>query len=172
MEMAYGRNDLVSVLNKQAELKKTEVEIGKKASSLSADEQKVCYEVIKMLNEKIAQFSIDMPANFNDAFVLLKKDYDELTKKINAVAKKAGDALANAFAFCEQVFADGQEMLIFVTELTISQYTAYFISRFGCKAYFAHNKELLFYERQKQLISKIEQMEQLEKQTLSELQQN
>ena len=50
-------------------------------------------------------------------------------------------------------------MLILVTELSISYYGANFISRYGCKEYFAHNKELLFYERQKEIIAEIEEME-------------
>ena len=47
-------------------------------------------------------------------------------------------------------------MLILVTELTINPHSARFISRYGCKEYFAHNKELLFYERQKEIIREME----------------
>ena len=54
---------------------------------------------------------------------------------------------------------EGQELLILVTELTISCYGARFISRYGCKEYFAHNKELLFYERQKEIITELEKLE-------------
>ena len=46
-----------------------------------------------------------------------------------------------------------------MTELTISHYDAHFISRYGCKEYFAHNKELLFYERRKEIIEELENME-------------
>lgn len=63
------------------------------------------------------------------------------------------------FAFCEDVFGEAQEMLILVTELTISYYGAHFISRYGCKEYFAHNKELLFYGRQKEIIRELESLE-------------
>ena len=63
------------------------------------------------------------------------------------------------FVFCERVFGEGQEILILVTELTINFYGACFIGRYGCKEYFAHNKELLFYERQKEIIQKIEDLE-------------
>ncbi len=49
-----------------------------------------------------------------------------------------------------------QEILILVTELTSNSQSARFISRFGNEAYFRHNKELLFYERQKELILEIE----------------
>ena len=61
--------------------------------------------------------------------------------------------------FCEEVFGEGQELLILVTELTISYYGANFISRYGCEEYFAYNKELLFYERQKAIIEEMEGME-------------
>ena len=46
-----------------------------------------------------------------------------------------------------------------MTELTISHYGAHFISRYGCKEYFAHNKELLFYERQKEIIRKLDNLD-------------
>jgi len=52
-------------------------------------------------------------------------------------------------------------MLILVTELTIRSYGARFISRYGCKEYFAHNKELLFYERQKEIIAELEELTEL-----------
>ena len=67
--------------------------------------------------------------------------------------------MTNAFKFCEEAFGDGQEMLILVTELTISQDCSRFISRYGCEEYFKHNKELLFYERQKEIINEIEKLE-------------
>ena len=67
--------------------------------------------------------------------------------------------MSNAFRYCEDVFLEGQEMLIFVTELTINYYTATFISRYGCDEYFKHNKELLFYDRQKEIIEELENMD-------------
>ena len=63
------------------------------------------------------------------------------------------------FLFIEDVFGSGQEMLVVVTELTVNYYSAKFISRYGCDAYFAHNQELLFYERQQEIISQLESLE-------------
>ena len=73
-----------------------------------------------------------------------------------AEAAAAGQALANAFAFLEAVFGEGQEILLFVTELTENFWTSQYIAGFGCERYFAHNKELLFYERQREIVRKIE----------------
>ena len=92
-------------------------------------------------------------------FKLIKADFDKRTKSLRKRAEEAGRKLSNMFRFCENVFGDGQEMVILVTELTISSYGSRFISRYGCKEYFDHNKELLFYERQKQIIAEMEKLE-------------
>ena len=99
------------------------------------------------------------PVDGTEAFKLLKTAFDDRTKQLKKQADAAGKQLSHVFVFCEEVFGEGQEMLILVTELTISYYGARFISRYGCKEYFAHNKELLFYERQKEIIREIENLE-------------
>jgi hypothetical protein len=86
-------------------------------------------------------------------------NFDNTTKQLKKDAETVGEKLSNVFGFCEEVFEDGQEMLILVTELTVSYYGARFISRYGCKEYFNHNKELLFYERQKEIIGQLETLE-------------
>lgn len=73
-----------------------------------------------------------------------------------AQSEISGKKLSNAFKFLEDVFSEGQEILIFVTELTISYYGAKFISKYGCEEYYRHNKELLFYERQQEIIAELE----------------
>ena len=50
----------------------------------------------------------------------------------------------NTFRFLEQTFGQGQELVIFVTEVTAGYDTSWFVENFGCDAYFRHNKELLF----------------------------
>ena len=42
---------------------------------------------------------------------------------------------------------------------TINPHAAKFISRYGCPEYFAHNKELLFYERKQDIIAEVERMD-------------
>ena len=72
--------------------------------------------------------------------------YNARIKELKKHADACRDSMTNAFAFCENVFKDGQVLLIFVTELTVNYYTAQFISRYGCEAYFRHNKGLLTYD--------------------------
>ena len=63
--------------------------------------------------------------------------------------------LDNAFAFLEQTFSQGQELVMFVTEITAGFDTSWFVEHFGCEAYFRHNKELLFDETQNRIREQI-----------------
>lgn len=154
--LAAPKADAVALVEKQIKAKQDAISVGKKASSLSADDQKAFYGTIAALEEEIAILKNESPADNDAAFKLLKTDFDNRTKELKKAAEKSGEKLSNVFKFCEEVFAEGQEILILVTELTISYYGAHFISRYGCKEYFNHNKELLFYERTKEIITSID----------------
>ena len=114
-------------------------------------------KVIALLEEQMPV--VRDAENNNAAFMLVKKDFDSRVKAMKKQAEAAGKKLSNVFVFCEEVFKDGQEMLILVTELTINAHSARFISRYGCTEYFEHNKELLFYERQQEIIREIEELD-------------
>ena len=90
-----------------------------------------------------------------DPYELLKAAFQELLATFKEHVAAAQHTLDCAFSFFELAFADGQEILIFVTDLTANDVTAGFISSYGCDKYFQHNKELLFYERQKEIIAEL-----------------
>ena len=65
-------------------------------------------------------------------------------EKRRSLGAETGTQFDNAFRFLEQTFGQGQELVIFVTEVTAGYDTSWFVENFGCDAYFRHNKELLF----------------------------
>ncbi len=132
------------------------LEKGKHASSMSRDDIYAYNSLISMLEEIKKVVVTASPSNADDAFKLVKKAFDAKVKSLKDMSIVAQDKLSNAFKFLENAFGDGQEMLIFVTELTINRYTASFISRYGSTEYFKHNKDLLLYERHKDIIREIE----------------
>lgn len=91
-------------------------------------------------------------------FDLVKKAFDMENQAIRKQAKQAKDQINHLFIFCEEVFPEGQELLILVAELTANKASALFISRYGSEKYFQHNKELLFYERQMEIIKGLEEL--------------
>ncbi len=158
-QVAKPDSDIVSAVDTQINLKKQKLDVGKRAANISASDELSINTSIKLLESMKSLLLTERPADAASGFKLLKKEYDSSLKDLNKHADQAKKILANVFHFCEDVFADGQEILILVTELTISYYGAHFISRYGCDEYFQHNKELLFYERQKKLIAEVENLE-------------
>ena len=158
--LASPAADAKTAVEKEIKRIRTEIANGKKASSLSADAERAKRGAVKALEEMSALLQREAPTDGKAAFTLLKKEFDKRTAALKTQAADAGKKLSSVFAFCEEVFGgDSQEILILVTELTISYHGARFISRYGCKEYFAHNKELLFYERQKQIITELENLD-------------
>ena len=130
---------------------------GKKAGSLSREQQNTALQAIRLLEEQ--RQALSEAADAGAAFAAVKKDFDARVAKMKKQAFAAGKSLENVFTFCEEAFGDSQEMLILVTELTINPHSARFIGNYGCKKYFEHNKELLFHERQIQIIKEMANLE-------------
>ena len=159
IELSKPGADAASVINNQIKAKRSELYKGRAAGSLTGDEQYTVKSTIAALEVELLLLVEKQPKNAAEAFAVLKEDFDSRTKALKKHVDDTGEKLSNAFKFCEDAFGEGQEILIFITELTISSRAAQFISRYGCKEYFAHNKELLFYERQKEIIIELENFE-------------
>ena len=139
--------------------KRNELDTGKRANSLSDDRRRILHGTINDLESSAKAIVQAGEATGDEAFEILRTDFnkrrDEHIKKTAWIDSE----LENMFDFAEEVFADGPEMLIIVTELTKGFYSAHYISRHGCSKYFEHNKELLFYERQSEILREIEDLE-------------
>ena len=159
VELARSGSEPADAVQKQIDLLNKKIANGKRASTLSADSEYACRSTIAVLKDMVSILHKKAPISGIEAFKQLKTEFDKRSKTLKQQADTAGQELSNVFHFCEEVFDEGQEVLILVTELTISHYGAHFISRYGCDEYFAHNKELLFYERQKEIIKEIEDLE-------------
>ena len=149
----------LKLLNEVISGKKNELENGKRSNSLSDDRRRMLHGTISDLEaaaKAVAQAG-DPPGL--EAFDIIRKDFNARRADYLAHTEKVSSELENMFVFAEKAFAGGQEMLIIVTELTKGSYAAHFISRHGCGKYFEHNKELLFYERQNEILREIEEID-------------
>lgn len=136
-------------LDKIITKKKAALTAGKKSGSMSRETQHQMKRLINILEDEYGLISgIDKG---EEAFGVIKKDFDGQVKKLKKLVTDAGKKVSNMFKFCESAFDEGQEMLIIVTELTLNPCTSEFISKYGCQEYFKHNKDLLVYDRQKEI---------------------
>ena len=92
-------------------------------------------------------------------FARIKADYDAELAQMKASAAVAGERLSCLFRFCEAAWSQGQELLILVAELAGSGHCARFISRYGSEEYHRHDRELMFYQRGRELAGELERLE-------------
>ena len=156
MELIRPNANGMNALATQTKRLEEKIEKGKISAAYSDEQILIFRHAIAKLDDIRSVLTSQAPEDSKKFFEIIKSEFEKLTKKMKKEVDQTGKKLSNAFGFCEEIFKEGQELLIFVTELTVNYYSASFISRYGCKEYFKHNKELLFYERQKDIIRNIE----------------
>lgn len=153
MEMvktAVSAEDSAQKLLEIAAERLSETEKDAKASAISPAKQRIVKTACKYADATAAKV-IKGEGDIRSLFAEL----------VNGLAEKGETAktrLNNVFDFAENAFGEGQEILLLVTELTANSSSARFIGRFGCEKYFEHNKELMFSERQKDILAKIDEL--------------
>ena len=87
--------------------------------------------------------------------------FTEDVAKREEIYETVGEQLDNAFNFMEFVFGESQEMVVFVTELNAGYYSIKFIDEVDCVKFYQYNKNLLFKERQRKIISDIDEINEM-----------
>ena len=155
-KVEVGEQKPIDILQHLIEKQRKELDKRLSAGNLTDQERSNINTVIEFFE---AQLSGVMNADAETAVKYMKSSYNALTRGHKKEAKVASERMDNAFKFVDDVFGDGQEMLILVTELTQNYYGSKFISNFGCDEYFKHNKSLLFYERDKEIMDEIAELD-------------
>ena len=95
-----------------------------------------------------------------EIFEVLAGLFKKETEKREEQIEKTSQKLQYAFDFLELVFGEGQELVLFVTELNTNPYSVSFISENGCDSYYKYNKKLLFEEEQGEILKELNQIEE------------
>lgn len=143
------------MLSKQADGRRKALKSLQKANSLSGADRKRHKRVIKFMEEAQKALLLGDFADGNEAFACVKDMFDTKVMKMKEKTEKVSNELHCLFSFVEQAFADGNEMLILVTELTVQASGARFIARFGSEDYRRHSSELMISERQSDMQKEI-----------------
>ena len=93
--------------------------------------------------------------NGASGFAHVKACYDAEIAKMRSDEGAASERLRDAFGFINSAFGTGDELLIFITELTAGWYSARFISRYGSDEYYACSEQLAFHQRHLELAGEI-----------------
>ena len=147
---AADRDAAAALLGEMAERLRAETAARSQANALSRESARVRRQAEALLEA----FAAGLPAE-RAPFPWLAERFEAETRALAGRAAEARDRLEHMFAFAETAFPDGQELLILVTELSVDPDSARFIGKYGCDAYFRHNRSLMFYERGREIAREI-----------------
>ena len=95
------------------------------------------------------------PASLREQFMRQNEKYEQLTDE-------AARQLEYAFDFMEAAFGEGQEMVVFITELSVNQNAVAFLKGYDCDRYYMYNKSLLFADREKDILNQLDQIRDMQ----------
>lgn len=87
--------------------------------------------------------------------------FAEEVSHLEAAMQETGVLLERAFDFMEAAFGSSQEMVRFITELNLNAWSVRFLQECACERYYRYNKELLFDEKRRTILNRIERLEHL-----------
>lgn len=125
--------------------------LAKKNNSYSRDEARQQ----KMLLDYLKEYQPNNGRTPQDCFMEAKTGFDARADHLEQVEAGASSVLEHAFDFMEQAFSEGQEMVVFVTELTLNPEAAMFLAEHTSERYLQYNKKLLIGTRRAELLSEL-----------------
>ena len=99
------------------------------------------------------------PLEADETFRKVQKAFGALKDAYDQAYDAAGEALEHAFDFLEAAFNTGQELVIFITELNQNRQALKFLETYACERYYQYNKNLLYEDRGRVLLRRIEALE-------------
>ncbi|MBQ8035430.1 MAG: hypothetical protein IJ268_00390, partial [Proteobacteria bacterium] len=135
-----------SILSLQEELSRKTA-----AGCLERDEKFILKGSILLLSEYL-ELANDTE---KQKFKALQEAFAKRVEKHNNSIKHSSTELKNVFGFIRKCWKEGQEMVLFVSELTMNRYSSSFIAKWGSDDYYQYNHELLVYDQDQKLKNEI-----------------
>ena len=131
--------EITEALRKEGEQKK-------KAELLTRAQERIYRKTYGILEEYGKKLRDSNAADGEAAFGFIKEWFEKYQDELEKAQEDGGRMLEYAFDFMEEAFGNGQEMVIFITELNNDFYSVKFLQEYECERYYRYNKELLFDE--------------------------
>ena len=100
----------------------------------------------------------DAAVSGQEAFAFCRDWFDAREQERLRAQEASGDHLTHAFTFLARCFGEGQEMVLFLSELAADAGALRFVNTCGNEAYFKYNKLLLLDERRRSLTRDVLQL--------------
>ena len=142
--------NLLDILKTGHDYLKLQMERGMKAHMLSHYQERIQKKTLLALEELESRLML-VEGSGEDVFMSAKQWFTDREQKRLSDIKAAGNHLTNAFSFITETFGEGQELVIFLSDLNAGFYSLKFISECGNEAYYKYNQYLLLKDQRAKL---------------------
>lgn len=129
--------------------------INQKAGRAELEENSALREKESLVRE-MAAFQ-PAAAEAKEAFGEAAAGFEQCRQQLELLEQEGEKAVEAAFDFMENAFGNGQEMILFVTELTLMTEAVQFFAQHPCERYLQYNQELLIGTRRRELLDELNQ---------------
>lgn len=122
---------------------KESIQKRKSAGLISEEETLLCKKTAKRM-EELCRTASEHAREANQPIAgKLREAFAQGEDAREELARKANKRLNRAFAFLEETWGKGQELVVFLTELSMNPHSSAFLLEYGNETYTAYNRELL-----------------------------
>ena len=125
------------------------------ARMLAREREKRLLMTVRALDELCDDLAREASGDAARDYALMRDRFAEREAERRAFSMKTGQELENAFHFVAETFGEGQEMVIFLSELSASVYAMKFIQEYGSREYDRQSRLLLLKDRRQALREEI-----------------
>ena len=154
----YRDNKSVMMMDDLREMAEEDLEKQRKAELLTKEQERILLRAVDTLN----RFAMELRGEIfseDQALDEVREMFGKEKAALERLTEDVSDAFDNAFRFMEDAFGESQEMAAFVTELNAGYFSVWFIKENGNDLYYRHNKGLLFDERNRNILHRMDQAE-------------
>lgn len=131
------------------------LEQGKQSGQLDQEERNRIQRILNTLDTYRTALGQASVSTGSAAADLIRTQFQVEVAARKSTILATSQQLNHAFRFLEAVFGEGQELVIFLTELTMNHHSMKFISENGCEPYHHYNRLLLLGGRQTQILKEL-----------------
>lgn len=132
-----------------------ETALRKKQGFLEKDEEHFLEKLGKKLCGACPQAEDVVGKTPEEIFDLARGPFAEAVEELEMREQTASEKLEHAFDFIEAAFADGQELVVFVTELAMDPEAAVFLAENENERFRKYNEQLLLGTKKAELLSEL-----------------
>lgn len=147
----------ISLYEQMTEERQLSLDKDSRSGFLTREQEKSARQLIRKIRAGIPdETAVSQAAgDTGKIFDLAREPFTAETERLEGMEEEAGQMLEHAFDFVEAAFSDGQELVVFVTELTMGRHSSAFLAENECERYQKYSTELLLGTKKAELMSEL-----------------